>query len=96
MEEVFTSAYCTIAATSAADSKAGFLKRNVHSEVVCAQDPSGRRFYVCADTDDSNNHINIDNFNYYIEKAQLNTRLWVMQERVLSRRTIHFSDKQMF
>ncbi|PSN58766.1 hypothetical protein BS50DRAFT_509840 [Corynespora cassiicola Philippines] len=42
MEGVFASAYCTIAATSAIDSKAGFLKRNVHSEVVFVQDPSGR------------------------------------------------------
>jgi hypothetical protein len=59
MEGVFASAYCTIAATSAVHSKAVFLKRKVHSEVVYAQDPSGRRFSVCADTDDSDNHVDI-------------------------------------
>ena len=96
MEGVFASAYCTIAATSAVDSEAGFLKRNVSNERVLVQDASGRRFYICADTDDSNNHIDIDDFDDHVEKAPLNTRAWVIQERVLSQRTIHFSDKQMY
>lgn len=87
MEGVFASAYCTIAATLAVDSEAGFFERKVSSEYVYAQAASGRRFYACADTDDFDNHV---------EKAPLNTRAWVMQERVLSRRTIRFSDKQIF
>jgi hypothetical protein len=87
MEDVFASAYCTIAATSAVDSNAGFLDRNVSSEYVCVQDTLGQRFYVCTDIGDFNNDV---------EKARLNTRTWVMQERVLSGRTIHFSANQTY
>ena len=87
MEKVFSLAYCTIAATSAIHSKAGFLERNVSTEYVFVQDASGRRFYICTD---------IDNFNNDVEKAWLNMRAWVMQERVLSRRTIHFSNNQIY
>jgi hypothetical protein len=36
MEGVYASAYCTIAATSAVDLNAGFLKRNANSEYVYA------------------------------------------------------------
>ena len=85
MEKVFSSAYCTIAATSAVNSNAGFLERNVSTEYV--QDASGRQFYICTGMDDFNNHV---------EEARLNTRAWVMQERVLSRRTIHFSNNQTY
>ena len=88
MESVFSSAYCTIAAASAVDSNAGFLGRNVSKDSVYVHGSSlGRRFYVCTDVDDFDNDV---------EKARLNTRSWVLQERVLSRRTIFFSANQMY
>lgn len=87
MQGVFASAYCTIAATSSIDSNAGFLTQNVSTEYVHVQDVSGKQFYVCTDIDDFENDV---------EKAQLNTRAWVMQERILARRTIHFSTNQIY
>jgi hypothetical protein len=87
MEGVFASAYCTISATSAANSNAGFLKRNGSTEYVLVQDAFGKQFYICTD---------IDDFDRDVGDARLNTRAWVMQEMVLARRTIHFSANQIY
>ncbi|CAN9196613.1 unnamed protein product [Alternaria alternata] len=87
MEDVFASAYCTIAATSAVDSKAGFLSRNTSNEYVRVQDAAGNQVCVCTHMDDFENDV---------EQAGLNKRAWVMQERVLAKRTIHFSANQTY
>ena len=86
MQAVYTSAYCTIAATSAVDSNSGFLERKTKREYLYVQDDSGRIFYAGTDVAD---------FDKEVEEAKLNTRAWVMQERFLSCRTIHFGAKQM-
>jgi hypothetical protein len=64
MEGVFASAYCTIAATSATDSCAGFLRQSVDNEYVYAE-ASGHRFYVCTA---------IDDFETDVENTKLNRR----------------------
>jgi hypothetical protein len=87
MQDIYTSAYCTVAATSAEDSKSGFLKRNIHDEYLHVQDDSGRAVFVCT---------NVADFDVEVDHARLNTRAWVMQERFLSCRTIHFGAKQMY
>jgi hypothetical protein len=87
MEDVFASAYCTIAATSAVDSKAGFLARSKSTEYMRVQDTTGHQVCVCTHMDDFENDV---------EQAGLNKRAWVMQERVLAKRTIHFSANQTY
>lgn len=87
MEDVYHSAYCTLAATSAVDSNSGFLQRKITSEYVCVRDGSGQLMYA--------NTCPAD-FDREVDRAQLNKRAWVMQERFLSRRTIHFGANQVY
>jgi hypothetical protein len=87
MEDVFASAYCTIAATSAVDSNAGFLARNARTEYMRVQDTTGHQVCICTHMDD---------FEKDVQEAELNNRAWVMQERVLAKRTIHFSANQTY
>lgn len=87
MHSVFSQAYCTIAATAATDSNAGFLKCDIRTGHVYVIDISGNEFYVSDD---------IDDFDEDVGKAKLNTRAWVMQEAVLAKRTVHFSANQMY
>ena len=84
MEQYFGAAYCTIAATSATDHQGdgGFLER--WSDAFWATESQS------SDID------SIDNFRRDVEDAELNTRGWVLQERALSRRIIHFTSTQAY
>ncbi|KAL2672193.1 hypothetical protein Neosp_012894 [[Neocosmospora] mangrovei] len=90
MEDVFSSAYCVIAASCARDQWDGFLKNRPESDLRrFATFRNGRDppFYVCQFLDD---------FNTDVLEGPLNKRGWVLQERVLARRTIFFTDKQIY
>ena len=87
METVYSSAYCTLAATSAVDSSQGFLARRPQSHHVTVDDGEGHQIHVSTDLYD---------FDEDVEQAVLNTRGWVLQERILSRRTIHFSANHIY
>ncbi|OBS15086.1 hypothetical protein FPOA_14097 [Fusarium poae] len=93
MHEVFKNAYCTIAATSSKDSHQGFLQESmtiprgldssVDLESAASDSPAACRLFA-------------DYFQDSVENGILNTRAWVLQERALSRRIIHFTEQQPF
>ncbi|KAM0818858.1 putative Protein kinase domain-containing protein [Seiridium cardinale] len=86
MELVFSAAYCTIAADSAESSLAGFLHKREPRPCVTVKSQASQLHFCKA----------IDDFHHDVEKSVLNTRGWVLQERALSRRTIHFSANQAY
>ncbi|KIX10701.1 uncharacterized protein Z518_01785 [Rhinocladiella mackenziei CBS 650.93] len=87
MEDVFSFAYCTIAAGCARGTTDGFLKPRPQREFVTLKHNSGDVYYVCKA---------IDNFRADVEEGELNQRGWVLQERALSHRTIHFTESQVY
>ncbi|KAK4097370.1 hypothetical protein N658DRAFT_527113 [Parathielavia hyrcaniae] len=94
MEDVFSAAYCVIAATCAGDQWDGFLgKTRPPREYVTLLDRNGgvsgvgASFYVCQ---------YIDDFNREVLEGEMSKRGWVLQERALARRTIYFAQQQTF
>ncbi|KAI0908761.1 hypothetical protein F4823DRAFT_639853 [Ustulina deusta] len=89
MERVFSSAYCTIAASCSFGSGDGFLKPRPARRSVMMQglQDSDAAYFVCE---------TIDDFFRDVEQSELNQRGWVLQERALSRRTIYFTERQSY
>ncbi|KAI3324944.1 HET-domain-containing protein [Xylariaceae sp. AK1471] len=87
MEDVFSSAYCTIAASSARSCLEGFIHDRQPRPCIAVKDQAGGEVYYCK---------NIDDFHGDVETGVLNQRGWVLQERALSRRTIHFTSNQIY
>lgn len=87
MGAIYSSAYCTIAATCAASVTDGFLKSRRERAYVTMLVPQREPFYVSEA---------IDDFRKDVEESELNHRGWVMQERALSNRTLYFSDTQVY
>ncbi|KPM37809.1 hypothetical protein AK830_g8766 [Neonectria ditissima] len=87
MEQVFSSAYCTISASSAKSSLEGFLVNRPSRPCVQVEMKNSELLYVCPA---------IDDFRHDVELGEINKRGWVLQERALSRRSIHFTSSQVY
>jgi hypothetical protein len=87
MEQVYSSAYVTIAASCASGTDDGFLKSRPERQCVTIMTTGDIPCYLC----DA-----IDDFSTDVDHGQLNSRGWVLQERALSRRTIYFTEKQCY
>jgi hypothetical protein len=86
MEQVFRSAYATIAASCAASPAEHFLKKRPERQCVTME--RNKAFYYVCDV--------IDDFYGDVELGELNKRGWVFQERALSRRTVYFTETQTY
>lgn len=87
MEDVFSQAYCVLAASSASGQHDGFIKPRLERRYVPVKRYGKSSIYISEFVDD---------FGQYVLQSRLNRRGWVLQERVLARRTIYFTPEQSF
>ena len=94
MSQVYQHAICNIAATGAVDSTKGlFFEKNLHLLRPCKVSIRGRQ----ATTDTETVYIVDPNFWYgRLEEAPLIQRAWVVQERLLAKRVLHFNRDQLY
>ncbi|KAH9909794.1 hypothetical protein F4778DRAFT_14888 [Xylariomycetidae sp. FL2044] len=87
MEDVFSCAYCVLAASRAKGQHDGFLKQPSRRTFITIQRDNEKPFYVCDPIDDFSGHV---------LEGSLHRRGWVFQEHALARRTIFFTEAQPY
>jgi len=90
MEDVYSGAYCVLAASCATDQRSGFLLPRVGRKYVALNstaDGKGGAIYVCS---------MIEDFRGHVLQGALHKRGWVLQEHALARRTVFFTQHQTY
>ena len=87
MPQVYSGAYCVLAASRATSHFSGFLQPRKEKEAVVLGQGDRPPFYISE---------NIDDFNGHVLESELNSRGWVLQERALARRTVFFTEHQTY
>lgn len=89
MEDVYSGAYCVLAASCATDQTSGFLLPRQKRDYISLKS-NGRNdcnFYLCS---------RIEDFRGDVQQGALNKRGWVLQEHALARRTVFFTERQTY
>jgi hypothetical protein len=90
MSQVYRNAFCNIATTGAFDSAEGiFFERNLRDFFPCQVTLS------FSETSDQLYALNPNTWRHHVTQAPLIQRAWVVQERLLAKRVIHFGRHQI-
>jgi hypothetical protein len=95
MGEIYMLSFCTFAAHAANSADEGFLAQALRP-AVAIQLGSKNTESTAVDTSESFDISWPRDVNRHLDQSELSNRGWVLQERYLSRRTIHFLDSQLY
>ncbi|KAM0351672.1 hypothetical protein ACHAPU_002682 [Fusarium lateritium] len=88
MEQVYSGAYCVLAASRLPGHDAGFLGPRIGSKSIALRATStAEPFFICE---------TIDDFQTHALDGPLSGRGWVLQEHALARRTVYYTDFQCY
>lgn len=98
MGDIYKNSSCNIAATGFGEGSRGFYVERDVSRLICPKIFSGWDG-VWPSTNEPRSGCyyltDMNMWNYQVERAALNRRAWVLQERLLSPCILHFGDKQV-